>query len=69
MKRTLTILLSNPLSLLGVILVSIVVLGALFADFIAPFPEHAGAFVDFANNNKAPSRVYLMDTDLLGSDQ
>ncbi len=69
MKRTLTILLSNPLSLLGVILVSIVVLGALFADFIAPFPEHAGAFVDFANYNKAPSSEYLMGTDLVGRDQ
>ena len=51
------------------ILVSIVVLGALFADFIAPFPEHAGAFVDFANYNKAPSSKYLMGTDLVGRDQ
>ncbi len=68
MKRTVYILLSNPLSLLGVILVALVVLSAIFADFIAPFPEHAGAVVDFANFNKAPELPYLMGTDLVGRD-
>ena len=49
MNRTWVILLRNPLSLLGVILVGIVVFSAIFADFIVPFPEHRGAVVDFAN--------------------
>ncbi|MHA1159202.1 MAG: ABC transporter permease [Alphaproteobacteria bacterium] len=69
MKRTIAILLSNPLSLLGVILVGIVVLSAIFADFVAPMPEHRGAVVDFANFNKAPSWSYLFGTDLVGRDQ
>ena len=68
MKRTLAILVSNPLSLLGLILVSIVVLSALFADFLAPFPEHRGAVVDFANFNKAPVWPYIFGTDLVGRD-
>jgi len=68
-KRTIAILLSNPLSLLGVILVGIVVLSAIFADFVAPMPEHRGAVVDFANFNKAPSWSYLFGTDLVGRDQ
>ena len=68
MKRTLTILLRNPLSLLGLVLVGIVVLSAVFADFITPFPAHAGAVVDFANFNKAPEWPYIMGTDLVGRD-
>lgn len=69
MKRTVAILLSNPLSLLGVILVALVVFSALLADFIAPFPDHRGAVVDFANFNKAPEWPYVMGTDLVGRDQ
>ena len=68
MKRTLAILLANPLSLTGVVLVAVVVICAVFADFIAPFPEHAGAVVDFANFNKAPEWPYIMGTDLVGRD-
>jgi peptide/nickel transport system permease protein len=68
MKRTLAILVSNPLSALGVILVTAVVLSALFADFLVPFPEHRGAVVDFANFNKPPNWQNLFGTDLVGRD-
>lgn len=68
MKRIVSILMSNPLSLLGVFLVSLVIILALFADFIAPFPEHRGAVVDFINFNKAPQWPYIMGTDLVGRD-
>lgn len=68
MKRTIAILLQNPLSLLGVVLVGIVVFSAIFADFIVPFPAHKGAVVDFANFNKAPEWPYIMGTDLVGRD-
>ena len=68
MTRTLAILIRNPLSLLGLILVGAVVLSAVFADFIAPFPEHRGAVVDFANFNKSPEWPYIMGTDLVGRD-
>lgn len=68
MKRTVAILLRNPLSLLGVVLVALVVLSALLADVIAPFPEHRGAVVDFVNFNQPPSGTYLMGTDLVGRD-
>ena len=68
MRRTLAILLSNPLSMLGVVLVALVILGAALADLIAPFPEHRGAVVDFDNFNQAPAWPYLMGTDLVGRD-
>lgn len=69
MKRALTILLSNPLSVVGLTLVTFVVLTALLADFISPYPEHAGAVVDFLNANKPPSAAYWLGTDVVGRDQ
>ncbi|WP_340160572.1 ABC transporter permease [uncultured Hoeflea sp.] len=68
MKRTLAILTANPLSLLGLVLVFVVVFSAVFADFIAPFPEHAGAVVDFAKFNQPPQWPYIFGTDLVGRD-
>jgi len=68
MKRTFMILLRNPLSLIGVILVSLVVLAAIFADFIAPFPDHRGAVVDFVHFNQGPTTRNYMGTDLVGRD-
>ena len=68
MKRTVHYLLTNPLSAFGVVLILAVLLAAIFADVIAPFPEHVGAVVDFVNFNKAPDSTYLMGTDLVGRD-
>lgn len=66
--KTLSILVRNPLSLIGLVLVAIVVLSAIFADFITPFPEHVGAVVDFTNFNKPPHWPNLFGTDLVGRD-
>lgn len=41
---------------------------AIFANIIAPFPEHRGAVVDFANANRAPNAVNWFGTDLVGRD-
>lgn len=68
MKRTFSILLRNPLSLLGLALVVLVAFSALFADFIAPFPEHRGAVIDFTRFNQPPGGGNLMGTDLVGRD-
>lgn len=68
MKRATAILVRSPLSALGVLLVAIVVLSALLADFIAPFPSHVGAVVDFTNFNRPPGWPYIFGTDLVGRD-
>ncbi|TKW65434.1 MAG: ABC transporter permease [Paracoccus denitrificans] len=68
MKRTASILFSNPLSIVGILLVGVVVVSALFAEFLAPFPEHVGAVVDFTNFNKAPDAMNWFGTDLVGRD-
>ena len=68
MRRTLSILLSNPLSVIGLILVGTVVFSAVFADLIAPFPSHRGAVVDFTNFNQPPHWPNIFGTDLVGRD-
>ena len=68
MIRALRILGSNPLSLLGLIIVIGLVFCAIFAPWIAPYPDHNGAVVDFLNNNRPPSAANWMGTDLVGRD-
>ncbi len=58
----------NKLSVLGLAIVVVVVLLAIFAPLFAPYPAHAGAFVDFANANKAPAAPYWLGTDNVGRD-
>lgn len=58
----------NKLSVVGLIIVLSVIIVTLCRKWIAPYPEHAGAFVDFANASKAPSLEHLMGTDTLGRD-
>jgi peptide/nickel transport system permease protein len=58
----------NKLSVVGLFLIVFVVIIAFFHKWLAPYPEHAGAFVDFANASKAPSLEHLMGTDTVGRD-
>ena len=39
----------NPLSVIGLVIVTLVVMLAFLAPYITPFPEHVGPFTDFAN--------------------
>lgn len=68
MKRTANLLLAKPLALVGALLVALVVLSALLADIVAPFPDHRGTVVDFANFNQPPKWPNVMGTDLVGRD-
>lgn len=58
----------NKLSVFGLLIVVSVIIITLCGKWIAPYPEHAGAFVDFTNASKAPSFEHLMGTDTLGRD-
>lgn len=68
MKRTVRIILANPLSVIGVILIGLVVGSAILADLITPFPTHRGTVVDFTNFNQPPGWPNIMGTDLVGRD-
>jgi peptide/nickel transport system permease protein len=58
----------NPLSTIGGTTVVVVVLLAIFAPFVAPYPEHAKPFTDFANASRPPSWEHLFGTDEIGRD-
>jgi len=59
----------NPLSIFGGVTVLIVVLLAIFAPYVTPYPEHATKpFTDFPNASMPPSREYIFGTDEIGRD-
>jgi peptide/nickel transport system permease protein len=58
----------NPSALTGLALVAFVVLAALFANVVAPYPSHAGPVGDFAAMGVGPSAQYLLGTDTIGRD-
>lgn len=58
----------SKLSLLGLLMVASIVFIAIFAPVVTPYPEHAGAFVDFSNTMHPPSLVHPFGTDAMGRD-
>jgi peptide/nickel transport system permease protein len=58
----------NPLSVIGGTTILILVLLAVFAPWVAPYPEHAEPFTDFANASNPPSTKNLFGTDEIGRD-
>jgi peptide/nickel transport system permease protein len=58
----------NPLSVLGGAVLVAIVLVAIFAPYIAPYPEHAKAFTNFSEASQAPSAKHLLGTDRIGRD-
>jgi peptide/nickel transport system permease protein len=56
------------MALVGLALVALVVLCALLADAVAPYPNHAGPVGDFAAMSAPPSEQYLLGTDTIGRD-
>jgi peptide/nickel transport system permease protein len=55
-------------SVVGAVVVLVIIGLALFAPFVAPYPEQVGPFVDFDNANQPPSGAYLLGTDNMGRD-
>ena len=58
----------NPLSILGGVTLLVIILLAIFAPVVAPYPEHAKPFTDFPNASRPPSWDYPFGTDEIGRD-
>jgi peptide/nickel transport system permease protein len=58
----------NPMSVAGIAIVLLLVLLAIFAPYVTPYPKHAVAFTDFAHAKLPPSWQYLFGTDQIGRD-
>ncbi len=59
---------AGKVSVLGLVIVVLIVILAIFAPIIAPYPEDAGATVKFMESSQAPSLKHLMGTDTMGRD-
>lgn len=58
----------NIMSVVGIVTILVLVLLAIFAPYVTPYPKHAGAFVDFAHAKLSPNSQYLFGTDAIGRD-
>ena len=58
----------NPLFLIGTGVVVLLVLAALFAPWITPYPEDAKYSIKFSSKLKPPSMDHFFGTDALGRD-
>jgi peptide/nickel transport system permease protein len=58
----------NPMSVVGLVMVVSLILIAIFAPFVAPYPKHAGPFTDFHNAKIPPGMRYFFGTDVIGRD-
>jgi peptide/nickel transport system permease protein len=58
----------NKLSIIGLVIVFLILILAIFAPIISPYPHHVGAFVDYQNASTPPSLKYFFGTDIYGRD-
>lgn len=67
-QRALYRLRQSPLSIVGIILVTAIMLIAVLAPIIAPYPEDAAGTTRMNDRLTAPNDTYLMGTDDVGRD-
>ena len=55
-------------SVIGLAIVVLIIVLAIFAPVIAPYPQDVGAVVNFEESSLAPSMEHIMGTDTMGRD-
>jgi peptide/nickel transport system permease protein len=58
----------NPLSVLGLVVLILIVLAAVLAPYITPYPEHARPYTNFRKASLPPSKTHFFGTDRVGRD-
>jgi peptide/nickel transport system permease protein len=59
---------TNPLAIIGLAIVGLIVVLAVFADVLTPYRDHVGPTGDFTAMNGPPDSRYWFGTDLIGRD-
>ncbi len=67
-RHVLSVILRDPLSLTGTLIIILVLFMAIFADQVAPYPEEGKGKTNAPNTLMAPSAEHLFGTDKLGRD-
>lgn len=68
LKRALYRFSRNKLSILGLTIVIVSAILAALADYLTPYPTHAGLYINFKDSYKPPSLEHLFGTDMYGRD-
>lgn len=58
----------NPISIAGGSMVLLVIILALFAPYLTPYPQHAREYTDFSQTFQPPNREHWFGTDEVGRD-
>ena len=58
----------NPLSVTGLVLICAITFAAVFAPYVAPYPDHAGRYVNFSDASQPPTWKHPFGTDIFGRD-
>lgn len=58
----------NRLSVVGLAIIIVISLAAIFAPYITPYPSHAGPYANFKESSQPPSAKHLFGTDTVGRD-
>ena len=68
LKYSLKLLKKNKVSLLGLTIIGIFLITAIFAPIIAPYPEHAENYTKMEDQLQPPSQEHIFGTDSMGRD-
>ncbi len=58
----------NPISVLGLVVLIVIVLAAILAPYITPYPGHAKPYTNFKSAGFPPSATHFFGTDRVGRD-
>ena len=58
----------NRLSVVGLAIIVLISLAAVFAPYVTPYPAHAGPYANFKESSQPPSAKHLFGTDTVGRD-
>ena len=66
--RGMNLILKNPLTTFGLVIIFILIMTAFLAPFLAPFPDQGKGLSNLQERLAAPSTRHLLGTDNLGRD-
>ncbi len=58
----------NRLAVAGLIILTTVVVMALSAEYVTPYPSHAGLYINFEERYQPPNPKHVLGTDMYGRD-
>ncbi|MEM0014027.1 MAG: ABC transporter permease [Zestosphaera sp.] len=58
----------NKLAVAGLVMLTVVLVMALLAEYVTPYPSHAGLYINFKEKYQPPNPNHILGTDMYGRD-